>query len=83
VGAYCPGPVTTEFGEIAGTRRRFASPLAVLTAEEAAREALRQIRRREVVHVPTLVYGLTSRAVRFFPRAVLRRVAGRVNREEP
>jgi hypothetical protein len=55
----------------------------VLTAEKAAREALGQIRRRDVVHVPTLVYGLTSRAVRFIPRAVLRRVAGRVNQEEP
>lgn len=83
VGAFCPGPVTTEFGEVAGTHRRFANPPAVLTAEQAAREVLRQIRRRDVVHVPTLVYRLGTSAVRFVPRAVLRRVAGRVNEEEP
>jgi short-subunit dehydrogenase len=82
VGAYCPGPVSTEFGEVAGTHRRYPNPLAVLTADDAAKEALRQIRRKDVVHVPKLVYRLGTSAVRFVPRGVLRRVAGRVNEEE-
>ena len=43
VGAYCPGPVETEFGEVAGAGDRFEAVPAVLSAEEAAREALAQI----------------------------------------
>jgi short-subunit dehydrogenase len=78
----CPGPVETEFGEVAGTGRRFGRVPAVLTAEEAAQEALAQIDRRAVVHVPTAVYRLTSTAVRFMPRAVVRRLSALAHREE-
>jgi hypothetical protein len=81
VGAFCPGPVETEFGVVAGTERRFARAPAVLTAHEAALDALRQIDKREVVRVPTAVYGFTSTAVRFVPRAVLRRLTGAIHRE--
>jgi short-subunit dehydrogenase len=82
VGVYCPGPVETEFGEVAGTGRRFGRVPAVLTADEAAQEALAQIDRRAVVHVPTAVYRLTSTAVRFMPRAVVRRLSALAHREE-
>ncbi|WP_242343584.1 SDR family NAD(P)-dependent oxidoreductase [Anaeromyxobacter terrae] len=82
VGAYCPGPVSTEFGEVAGTGSRFERVPAVLTADEAAREALAQIDRRAVVHVPTAMYRFTSTAVRFMPRAVVRRLAALAHREE-
>ena len=82
VGAYCPGPVETEFGTVAGTGRRFGKVPAVLTADEAALEALAQIDRRAVVHVPTAVYRLTSTAVRFMPRSVVRRISALAHREE-
>ena len=82
VGAFCPGPVETEFGAVAGVGERFARVPSVLTAEEAAREALAQVRRREVVHVPTMVYRLTSEVSRLLPRGVMRRISGMMHQEE-
>ena len=83
VAAFCPGPVATEFGAVAGVGARFARVPAVLSAEEAARAALAQVRRREVVHVPTMVYRLTSEVPRLLPRGVIRRISGMVHQEEP
>jgi hypothetical protein len=78
--AFCPGPVTTEFGAVAGVGDRFARVPGVLTAEEAAAQALRQVARREVVRVPGAVYKATSFSARLLPRGILRRMSGRVHR---
>ncbi len=78
-GAFCPGPVATEFAEVAGTRRRIRYVPSRLTAAGAARAALEQIERRQVVYVPKPFYRLTSMASRFLPRALMRRLAGRAN----
>jgi short-subunit dehydrogenase len=81
-GAFCPGPVTTEFGRHAGTDARFKWTPSTLGADEAARLALAQIqRRRRVVSVPTALYKLTTGGVRFLPRAIVRRIAAAVQRE--
>jgi len=80
-GAFCPGPVQTEFGAVSGTRERFKRVPSLLTADEAARRAHRQLLRRRVIEVPTALYGFTTRAVRFLPRAWVRRIAGAVQRE--
>jgi uncharacterized protein len=80
VGASCPGPVETEFGAVAGARGRFGRLPGTLTAEQAALEVLEQIRGRDVVRVPNLVYKLTSAAPRLLPRALLRRVSARIHR---
>jgi uncharacterized protein len=81
VGAFCPGPVATEFGTVAGVGTRFERVPSSLTAEAAAAEALAQLQAGEVVRVPTALYGLTTRAVSLLPRALVRRIAGRVQRE--
>jgi short-subunit dehydrogenase len=80
VAAFCPGPVATEFGEIAGMGQRFREVPGILTAEVAAREALAQIDRRDVVHVPGPWNKLAAAGGRFMPRALLRRVSARVLR---
>lgn len=80
VGAYCPGPVETEFGDVAGAGERFAWIPQVLSAEQAAREALGQVARREVVYVPRPFYRLATAASRVLPRAFIRRVSGRAHR---
>ncbi len=82
VGAYCPGPVETEFSDVAGGGERFAWIPQVLSAEDAAREALGQIARREVVYVPRRFYQLTSLATRVLPRALIRRVSARAHRRD-
>jgi hypothetical protein len=81
VGAFCPGPVSTEFGAVAGVGTRFARAPGRLTADAAAAAALAQLEAGEVVRVPTALYGLTTRAVGFLPRALVRRLSGRVQRE--
>ncbi|HET8540979.1 MAG TPA: SDR family oxidoreductase [Anaeromyxobacter sp.] len=82
VGAYCPGPVDTEFGDVAGARERLSWIPQVLSAEDAAREALGQIARRDVVYVPRPFYKLASMATRVLPRAVVRRVSARAHRRD-
>jgi len=80
-GAFCPGPVATEFGAVAGTGTRFERAPSALTAGRAAREALSQLEGGQVVRVPTWLYGFTTRAVGLVPRALVRRIAGAVQRE--
>jgi short-subunit dehydrogenase len=79
-GALCPGPVATEFGEVAGTGHRFGAPPGLLSADGAAREALAQLRSRGVVRVPRLVYKLTTAALRALPRGLVRRISGQAHR---
>ena len=79
-GAFCPGPVLTEFGETAGVGARRGWIPFPLSADQAARAALAQLERRRVVVAPTLLYGFTSRVVGFLPRWAVRRVSGIANR---
>lgn len=79
-GAFCPGPVATEFQAVAGSARRALRGPAVLTAEQAAREALEQLRRREVVRIPRLAYRVLAASAGLLPRGVVRRMSGRLNR---
>lgn len=81
-GASCPGPVATEFGAISGTDKRFRRPPARLSADEAAAEILAQIARRQVVHVPTLLYRVLTSSGSWFPRSVVRRFAARAQAPE-
>jgi uncharacterized protein len=81
VGAYCPGPVATDFADIAQRAAEIERP-QVLSAADAAREALAQIGRRDVVYVPRPLYRFTTTAIRFLPRSVIRRLAARANRPE-
>jgi short-subunit dehydrogenase len=78
-GAFCPGPVATEFQAVAGSAARGPS---ILTAEAAARAALGQLRAREVVRVPGLAYRTMIAWSALLPRSVARRLAGRLNRPE-
>ncbi len=79
VGAYCPGPVDTEFGNVAGAGARFEWVPSVLSADDAAKEALAQIARRDVVYVPKPLYRLSSMAVRLLPRSLVRRISARAH----
>jgi short-subunit dehydrogenase len=79
VGAYCPGPVETEFGEVSGAAGRIAHVPQVLSAVNAAREALGQIASRKVIHVPKPLYRFASATVRLLPRALVRRISARAH----
>lgn len=76
VSAFCPGPVMTEFNEIAGAE--FA--VSGIAASEAAEYALAQMFRRKLLIVPTVFGKLTAASPRFLPTKLLLRLAGAVQR---
>ena len=66
VGALCPGPVNTEFNEVANVE--FA--LKGIRAEDCVRYALRQMKKREVIIIPTFIMKVATTMGRFVPRKV-------------
>lgn len=85
--AFCPGPVATEFGEVAGVGARLHDVPGKLTAEEAAEAALRQLDDGEAVLVPGSLARVATTLAQVLPRALVRRAATEVLRpgsgEEP
>ncbi len=67
VGALCPGPVNTEFNEVANVE--FA--LAGITPEYCAGYALKQMKRRKVLIVPTTEIKAATICGRFIPQNLL------------
>lgn len=73
--AFCPGPVETEFGMVAGTGDRFRRAPGVLSAEEAAQGALRLLHAEHVLAVPGPFNKLAVFGGRLLPRALVRRAS--------
>lgn len=67
VGALCPGPVNTEFNTVANVD--FA--LAGITPEYCVAYAIRQMKKRSVVIVPTLTIKAATTLGRFLPQNLL------------
>lgn len=71
VGCLCPGPVDTEFNQVANVE--FA--LKGISAKECVRYALRQMIRRKVVIIPSLTMQLAMTFGRFLPTSIYVRLA--------
>jgi uncharacterized protein len=76
--AFCPGPVSTEFGAVAGTGDRFLDVPGELDAEAAAISALEQLDAREVVRVPGPINRVTTTLSQLLPRGLVRRLSAQV-----
>jgi len=78
VTALCPGPVATEFSEVAqrgsGKEQRPSPSLAHIPVEEVVRAGLEAIERDKPIVVPGLVMKIAMLLVRLTPMAILRRV---------
>ena len=72
VGCLCPGPVDTEFNDVADVE--FALP--GISAEYCVRAALAGIAKRETVIVPSLPVRAGTTLVRFLPRSLAVRITG-------
>lgn len=72
VGALCPGPVDTEFNSVANVE--FALP--GITPEYCADYAIRQMKRRKVVIIPTFTLKAATTLGRFIPQSVYIAIAG-------
>jgi short-subunit dehydrogenase len=75
VTAFCPGPVATEFQEVAGFSARLRTSPGTLTAEAAAKAAISAADRGRDVAVPGRLQQAAAVAVQLFPRALVRRAS--------
>jgi len=79
VSALCPGPVDTEFFDVAGVRgmlRKFAAD-----APGVVRAGLRGLDRNKAVVIPGASNKALAQGHRFIPRALMRRVMARIKVE--
>jgi short-subunit dehydrogenase len=78
VSALCPGPVTTEFNEVAqrpsGKQERPSPGFMHVPVEDVARAGLRAIEHGKPIVVPGFVMKIAMLLVRMMPMAILRRV---------
>ena len=78
VSALCPGPVATEFGEVAqrpsGKRERPSPEFMRVAVEDVVRAGLEAIERDKPIVVPGAVMKIAMFLVRLTPMAILRRV---------
>jgi short-subunit dehydrogenase len=77
---FCPGPVETEFGLVAGTGGRFNRMPGILTAESAAHAAIELIHGKQVISIPGPLNLLAVLGGRLLPRALVRSAAARLLR---
>lgn len=73
VSALCPGPVDTEFNQVAHVKFGLKS----ISAEECVRYALKKLKKGKAIIVPT--FGMRAAAVlsRFAPPALVLRIVGK------
>ncbi len=76
IGAFCPGPVRTEFNEISGAE------FAVKGIDEnyAAEYAIEKMFDGQLIIVPTLMAKATAAAARFTPTKLMLAATGKVQR---
>ncbi|MCL7463056.1 SDR family oxidoreductase [Pseudomonas sp. NW5] len=81
VATLCPGPVRTSFWHNAQLDIRHLQGSAwLMNAEQIAQQALAGLARRQSVIIPGWRNRLASLLVRLLPRALVRRLAGQLNR---
>ena len=82
VTALCPGLTKTEFQSVSSTddyQSRYPA-MAWLTAEQVAKDGLRDCAKGRAVSIPGLQYKGAVAATNFMPRGLVRRLSGMVTR---
>lgn len=77
-GALCPGPVDTEFNQTAHVS--FALP--GITPEYCVKYAIRQMKKRKVVIIPTALLKIAAIGGRFIPQKLLIAITGRQQKKK-
>ncbi len=72
IGCLCPGPVNTEFNDVAEVE----FSLRGISAAKCVRYALRKMKKRKVLIVPSLKMRMAVRFSRFLPRLKLVKITG-------
>ena len=76
VTALCPGPTRTEFGAVAGFGEKGAFDRLAMAAEPVVAAGLKGLDRNDAVVVPGAINKIGAASTRFFPRAMVRKIAG-------
>lgn len=71
VSQACPGPVATEFGDVAGTSESIPGPI-MMPSEACAREILDGFARGRALVIPGLLISIGTNLGRLVPRPLLR-----------
>jgi len=82
VTCLCPGPVKTEFQQVAGVNDRRVPSMAWTSVDAVVESALKAVSARRAITVPGALNRLTATAVKLMPRFVARRVAGSMFKQE-
>src|SRR3989304_842963 len=80
VPCLCPGPVKTEFHQVAGVDE--SRLRAWRSADDVVESALKAASARRAITVPGVLNGATAAAVKLMPRFVVRRIAGSMFKQE-
>jgi uncharacterized protein len=80
VSCLCPGPTRTEFGEVAGLRGRLGKAFEKLAmdATTVVRLGLRGLEKNRAIVVTGALNKVGAASTRFFPRALIRKIAGAI-----
>ena len=78
VSALCPGPTRTEFGAVAGFDEKGSFDRLSADAASVVRAGLEGIERNKAVVVPGMLNKVGASSTRFVPRALVRKIAGRL-----
>jgi uncharacterized protein len=82
VTVLCPGPVPTEFQEVAGSSGRNPMPRAFhIDAAQCAEEAVRALEAGEARHIPGAGVRATMVTVEALPRVLVRQAAARMGKK--
>ncbi|HET7747245.1 MAG TPA: SDR family NAD(P)-dependent oxidoreductase, partial [Vicinamibacteria bacterium] len=76
VQALCPGNIPTEFQDRAGTTGVRYSKTPAMSADDVATASLDALAKGKLIVIPAVADRATVFALRFTPRAVVRRIAG-------
>jgi len=78
VTALCPGPTSTEFGDVAGFGNRFGKGLEFfsMSSDDVVRKGLKALENNRAVAVTGAANKVGASAVRFFPRSLVRKITG-------
>jgi short-subunit dehydrogenase len=78
VTAFCPGPMPTEFFDIAGKTRWHGPSVLWISPERAARQAITATVAGQAVHIPQKLFVLETFLARLSPRGLISAVSGRI-----
>lgn len=76
--ALCPGPTATEFGAVAGFKGNGMFDRLSAKSADVVAAGLKALDANRAVAIPGLVNKVGAQGHRFFPRALLRKIAGAI-----